>query len=808
MLNRIMIVEDEYVVSLDLKNLLEDLGHQVVAMVARGEDVVAQASAMQPDMVLMDIRLAGAVTGTEAAQQLKAVMNVPVIFLSAYSDDSVLAEAEKSFPHGYLVKPFERRELAATIRMAAVRHRSELNYQISERRLRMAIEAAQLSYFELNCETDQLQFLGYHHEWLDEKSVNGTESLLSIVSQPQQGQLLTQLERHNIINAVYEGGAQLLGGFVEIHAEKLLLGLHPSWIGIVADVSERHLNEIQLRQAKAVFDTTNEAILILDVTGEVVAANPAFSRVTGYSLQQIAKQSPRDFLYDTTATLTPPQLHELSANHWSGEVCCVKHDGLSFPAWLHICKVRAPLPKKPIDHYVLMFSDISALRRAEEHLISLVHHDHLTGLGNRRKLEKVLHTEIMRAKRYNTSFGVLYLDLDGFKLVNDTLGHHIGDRLLQHIANRIGQNIRLGDTPVRVGGDEFVIVVPDVQSPSDCFMIADKLLHIISADIDLDDNQVSISSSIGIAMYPTDAESADELLKCADLAMFNAKDEGRNRYAFFNQILAEKAHMRVRLERDLRVSLQQDSPLIQLYYQPIYDTKTLQLCGVEALLRWVHPELGFVAPDRFVKVAEQSNLICELGELVFRRLIADLPRMFQFLAESTYIAVNLSAKQFDDPMLLDRLKHYFAPKNLWPNIQFEVTETAFLQSHKLEPTLQAIQLTGATVALDDFGTGYSSLSRLKELPLNCLKIDRSFVVSISNNTKSLEIVRAVCTLGKALDLVLVAEGVETREQFEILATMGCDRIQGYLFAKPMPVEQMIEHIIAKPPYMPPSTTSS
>lgn len=794
MLNRIMIVEDEFVVSLDLKNMLEDLGHHVVATVARGEDVVSTATSTQPDMVLMDIRLAGIMTGTEAAQQLKAVMDVPVVFLSAYSDDSVLAEAEKSFPHGYLVKPFERRELAATIRMASVKHRSEMHCRVSERRLRMAIEAAQLSYFELNCESDQLQFLGHHHDWVEENLLDGTTSLLSIVSPSHRSQLQTQLERHNAINAVYEAGPQLSGGFIEIHAEKLLLGLHQSWIGVVADVSERHQNEIQLRQAKAVFDTTNEAILILDVHGEVIAANPAFSRVTGYSLQQICKQLPEEFLYDNSATLVPPHLHELSANHWSGEVCCVKQDGLSFPAWLHICKVRAPLPKKPIDHYVLMFSDISALRRAEEHLISLVHHDHLTGLGNRRKLEKVLHTEIMRAKRHQTSFGVLYLDLDGFKLVNDTLGHHIGDRLLQQIAQRISKHIRLGDTPVRVGGDEFVVVVPDVQSPSDCFVIAEKLLGIISTDIDLDDNQVSISASIGIAMYPNDAETAEELLKCADLAMFNAKDEGRNRYAFFNQLLAEKAHMRVRLERDLRTALQQDSERIQLYYQPIYDGRLNHVCGVEALLRWNHPELGFVSPDRFIKVAEQSNLICDLGELVFKRLIDDLPRLFQGLPDTAYISVNLSVKQFYDLSLLDRLHHYFTPTNLWPNLQFEVTETAFLQSHKLEPTLEAIQLSGATVALDDFGTGYSSLSRLKDLPLNCLKIDRSFIVSMTVNSKSLEIVRAVCTLGKALDLVLVAEGVETQEQFDMLLSMGCDRIQGYLLARPMPVDQLMQHL--------------
>lgn len=790
MLNRIMVVEDEYIVSLDLKNMLEDLGHEVVATVARGEDVVPTAHLHQPDMVLMDIRLAGKTTGTEAAQQLRQVMDVPVIFLSAYSDDSVLAEAEKSFPYGYLVKPFERRELAATIRMASVKHQSEQHCRLSERRLKMATEAARLSYFELDCDNNQLQFLGHHQEWLAHRSLDGIADLLSLIAPAARDQFYNQLIHHNSLNVVLEAGSQLPGGYIEIKAEKIHHGSQQSWIGMVADVSERQQTEIKLRQAKTVFDTTSEAILILDETGGISAANPAFSKVTGYSLHQITKQSPEHFLYDLGATLTPPLLNDLSANHWSGEVCCIKQNGMSFPAWLHICKVRAPFPKKIIHHYVLMFSDISALRRAEEHLISLVHHDHLTGLGNRRKLEKALTTEIMRAKRHGTAFGVIYIDLDGFKLVNDTLGHQIGDKLLQTIANRISQSIRIGDTAARVGGDEFVVILSDIQSPSDCFVVTDKLLNIIGQDIELGDNQVSISASIGIALFPNDADTAENLLKCADLAMFNAKDEGRNRYAFFNQSLSDKAHLRVRLERDLRTALQKDSAELHLNYQPIYETATLKVVGVEALLRWQHPELGFISPDRFIQVAEQSNQIFELGDLVCRRLNTDLPTLVQVLASDCYFAINLSAKQFEDTLLMDRLQQFFAPSNLWTFLQFEVTETAFLQSHKLEPTLEKLQLKGSSIALDDFGTGYSSLSRLKDLPLDCLKIDRSFISSMFADDKSLEIVRAVCTLGKALDLQLVAEGVETSEQLAMLRELGCDRVQGFLLAKPMPVHQL------------------
>lgn len=789
MLNRILVVEDEYVVSLDLKNMLEDLGHEVVATIARGEEVIATAQLHQPDMVLMDIRLAGKTSGTEAAQQLRQTMDVPVIFLSAYSDDSVLAEAEKSYPYGYLVKPFERRELAATIRMAAAKHQAEMACRLSERRLVMATKAARLSYFELDCANNQLQFLGHHHSWVPSNQQDGVDALLSLIAPNQRQQFYKELTNAESMNAVWEAGPQLVGGFVEIQAEKIVLCGKQSWIGMFADVSERQQKERKLRQAKTVFDTTSEAILILNDQGEIYSANPAFAKVTGYSLQQIVNQIPEDFLFDFAANLVPPRLRELSANHWSGEVCCLKQNGLTFPAWLHICKVRSPIQNKNIDHYVLMFSDISALRRAEEHLISLVHHDHLTGLGNRRKLEKVLNTEIMRAKRHRSSFGVLYLDLDGFKLVNDTLGHQVGDKLLQTIANRISQSIRLGDTAARVGGDEFVVVLSDVQAPSDCFVVTEKLLNLISQDIELGENQVSISASIGIALYPNDAQTADDLLKCADLAMFNAKDEGRNRYTFFNQTFSEKAHMRVRLERDLRAALQQDSAALQLHYQPIFETKTLKVCGLEALLRWQHPTLGWIPPDRFIHVAEQSNQIFELGELVCKRLMTNFPKLSAAHHVPLMFSVNLSAKQFEDSSLIHRLKHYFAELDLWPYLQFEVTETAFLQSHKLEPSLIALQNFGASIALDDFGTGYSSLSRLKELPLDCLKIDRSFIAAMGTDDKSLEIVQAVCTLGKALDLQLVAEGVETPQQLKFLRQMGCDKVQGFLLAKPMPVAE-------------------
>lgn len=787
--NKIMIVEDEFVVSLDLRHMLEDLGHQVVATVARGEEVLATAIQKKPDLVLMDIQLAGEMKGTDAAVQLTQRMDVPVIFLTAFCEESVLKEAEKSCPYGYLIKPFDRRELAATIRMAGVKFCSEQNCRRSELRLRLAMQAAQLSYWELDPQQDTLMLHGDVSERVDAEADGGQNQLLSLLADTEQSRLLRLLRQNQRFVGIF--AASDSDAYLEIHAQWQTFSERTGWIGVLSDASDRQKKELQLRQSQAVFDTTAEAILLLDEDGKIYQANPAFSRICGYPVAQVLGRKPDEFLYeDHPLSPVTARLHELSASHWSGEVCCRKADGSSFPVWQHICRVRSPMKKRGSQHFVLMFSDISALRRAEEHLMTLVHHDHLTGLGNRRKLEKVLQTELQRAQRNQAMLGLIYLDLDGFKLVNDTLGHHVGDLLLQQVANRVQSLTRAGDVAVRVGGDEFVLVTPDIKGPADCLSIADKLLSAIVADIQIGDNQVSISASIGIALYPGDAGSVTDLLKCADLAMFAAKDAGRNRYAFFNPELSEKAHLRVRLERDLRQALMGGSAQLMLYFQPIFAADSACIVGLEALMRWQHPELGWISPERFIRVAEQSNLIQELGDWLCKQAAALLPVILQCVGAHCYLALNLSVRQFDDLQLFERLQGHFAGLQLWSHLQFELTETAFTQSEKLESTLRKLRELGATVALDDFGTGYSSLSRLKELPLDCLKIDRSFVMHMTHDARSQSIVQAVCALGKALNLTLVAEGVETAEQYALLQRMGCDRIQGYLLAKPMPLQQI------------------
>ncbi|MBY0419907.1 MAG: diguanylate cyclase, partial [Pararheinheimera sp.] len=602
MQSNILIVEDEYVVSLDLKSTLEDLGHRVTGTVARGEDVVARAMECPPDLVLMDIQLADKMRGTEAAQHLKKQMDVPVIFLTAFCDENVLEQAEKSFPHGYLIKPFDRRELEACIRMAILRHQAELKVKSSEQRLQLALAAAKMTHWQLNLSTDELEMDAdsYDPQLVYDPLEGGFSQLKAILAGSEHQRLSQLFTRKRDFNAVFRSAhskplryIELFGHFQTSQNQKLINGL-------MRDVTHKQKEELQLRQANTVFKTTSEAILVLDEAGQVLSANPAFSLVTGHSEAEVQGLKPDDFLYPKQQTSpVSVRLQELSSSHWSGEVECKRKDGSRFPTWQHLCKVRSPMTKGTISHYVVMFSDISALRRAEENLATLAFSDHLTGLGNRVKLEKMLNTELLRAKRNQSMLGILYLDLDGFKLVNDTLGHHAGDLLLQEVAHRICKLTRAGDVATRVGGDEFVLVVPDIHHPSDCLRIAEKILHTLAQDISLQDNIVNVSASVGIACYPDDATSYEELLKCADLAMFAAKDDGRNRFTFFNPLMAEKTRQRVQIEKDLKVALHKADQLF-MYYQPIVGIKDEELRGFEALIRWAHPTMGFIPPDRFI----------------------------------------------------------------------------------------------------------------------------------------------------------------------------------------------------------------
>ncbi|WP_306517903.1 EAL domain-containing protein [Rheinheimera sp.] len=788
----ILIVEDEHIVALDLKMSLEDLGHTVVATLAYGEEVLATANQLKPDLVLMDIQLAGHMRGTEAAKLLHNEMQLPVIFLSAFCDNAILEHAEQSLPYGYLIKPYDRKELDASIRMALCRHHADQQIRRSELRLQMAMQAAQLGLWELDEKENTLLSSGIVNDLLSnppEVICDGLEHLMQLFHPSEHQRLQLMFNRDKDINAVMRL-AGVAPRWIELFARHFRQPNQTLLVGVMRDVTEQQQSQLQLRQAHAVFQTTAEGILILDQHFKVLSVNPAFSTITGYLPAEVTGQHPEHFLYPKhNNSPVAAKLSELKANHWSGEVVCLRKDQTNFPAWQHICRVKSPQPDSTTSHYVLTFSNISALRRAEENLAKLAFHDHLTGLGNRAKLEKTLKIEVERAIRNKSMLGVMYLDLDGFKLINDTLGHSTGDRLLQVIAQRIGELTRAGDTAIRVGGDEFVIITPDATHPSFYHKVAEKLLRKISEEIELDSSQVSVSCSIGIACFPEDAGSYDELLKCADLAMFAAKESGRNRYSFFNVAMASRTQERVFIEKELKNALLKNSGLA-LYYQPIIDLQQRRFCGVEALIRWFHADYGMISTEKFIGIAEHSTLIVEVGAWVIDQVCKDMAALQQLGAELK-VSLNLSVRQLEDEQLLLRVDQAVERYQVNPELlQFEITETALQDLEDKMAILQALRERGSTIAIDDFGTGFSSLSRLKNLPINCVKIDRSFVMTIPHQSNDIEITRAVCALCQALQLQVVAEGVETPAQQQFLQQLNCDYAQGYLFAKPMPLSEL------------------
>lgn len=799
MSSNILIVEDEHIVALDLKMSLEDLGHHVVATVAFGEQVLENACKHQPDLVLMDIKLAGAMRGTEAARLVHQHLQLPVIFLSAFCDSAILEQARHSLPYGYLIKPYDRKELDASIQMALCRHQADQKIKKSEQRLQMAMEAAQLGMWELDTQRNTLIGSGIVRELLSDPPeiiCDGQDKLRQLFHPSEHQRLLKLLEKDRPINVVMRLQDGMPPRWVELFARKFNSQHGEVVVGVMRDITNQQQTQHQLRQAYAVFQTTAEGILILDQEFKVLSANPAFSTITGFSGSEVIGQQPEQFLYPSyPKSPQPALLSELKSSHWSGEVVCLRRDRSSFPAWQHICKVKSPQPGIKNSHYVLTFSNISALRRAEENLAKLAFHDHLTGLGNRAKLEKTLKVEVERAARNKTMLGVMYLDLDGFKLVNDTLGHHIGDRLLQVVAQRIGNLTRAGDTAIRVGGDEFVIITPDASHPSFYHRVAEKLLRSINEDIELDNSHVAVSCSIGIACFPEDATSYDELLKCADLAMFAAKDSGRNRYSFFNVAMANRTQERVFIEKELKFALLTGVGL-DIYYQPIVDLKQHTFYGVEALIRWFHPEYGQISTEKFIQIAEQSSLIVDVGAWVIERVFHDFQSL-NALKTNIKISLNLSVRQLEDELLLQRIDQAIMKFQVDPAcLQYEITETALQDLEGKIELLTALRHRNSTIAIDDFGTGFSSLSRLKNLPINCVKIDRCFVMTIPHQSNDVEITKAVCALCQALQLRVVAEGVETVEQKEFLEQLNCDYAQGYLFAKPMPLSALSDWVSA------------
>ena len=559
-------------------------------------------------------------------------------------------------------------------------------------------------------------------------------------------------------------------------------------IETLRDITEQLQDRERLRLAAAVLASTREGVLVTDASGEhIVSVNRSFVELSGYSEAEALASSPR---------LLQSGRHDRAfyqamwaaierTGYWQGEVWNRRRNGEIFPAWLGISQVRNAAGT--VTNYVGVLSDISQVKHSEAQLERLAHYDPLTALPNRLLLTSRLEHAIQRAQRQQGRLAVLFIDLDRFKHVNDSLGHPTGDALLRAVADRLGQRIRREDTLARLGGDEFVVVLESIERPAEATNVAQSLIDAMAEPFQVGDGRpLYLGASIGISLYPEDGEEALQLLRNADTVMSQAKAQGRNSYRYYTESLTRAANQRLALESRLRRALEREE--FVLHYQPQVAMADERIVGVEALVRWQDPEEGLIPPDRFIPLAEETGLIVPLGDWVMRQACRQMRQWRDAGLPPLTLAVNLSAQQFAQPGLAEQVAALLAETGLPAGcLELELTESILMQhtAHG-QASLDALRALGVALSIDDFGTGYSSLAYLKRLPIDKLKIDKSFVQGIPDDRNDAEIATTVIAMARNLRLRVLAEGVETIAQRDFLHAAGCDTYQGFLFSRPVP----------------------
>ena len=787
---RLLIVEDEPVVALDLQQTLFEMGHDVTGIASNMDGALYAVEQDHPTMILMDIHIDGKHDGVETAREIYQKYHIPIIYLTAFADDQTIQRAADTKPFGYLLKPFEVKELAAVIQVARTRHETETALIKSETRLAVAVEAADLATWEWESQIDHVhgdqRFQAIWGSAFTQFSA-GLSAMLERVHPDDREIVQQSLSQEGFFSCTFQ--AKKDNGdyaWLEMHG-KLQTNAQGNKlvIGAMRDVTSRKKMEERLRQASVVFSTTAEGIMILDGQYRIMSVNPAFSQLTEYISEEVVGLRPDDFLLlRRNDDLDYDRVAMSDTGYGTGEIACKTKSGKIFPALQHICTVKDDIHES--SQFVHIISDITAIREAEQQLAHLAYHDPLTGLGNRFLLEQQLNNEIARCSLHKRKVAVLFLDLDSFKSINDSLGHHVGDRVIQEVAYRISKNIRQHDVAIRLGGDEFIIVISELRSLTEATRIAQKINHALTKDpISVNEMPLVVTASIGIAMYPEDGTNATQLLSAADSAMYEAKRLGKSRACVYNSRMTDQIRKRLDTEQQLHHALERHE--FELYYQPVIDMNELKLSGFEALIRWNNPLLGLVGPDKFIGIAEESGLIDKLGYWI---LDTGLKQIKEFRIQGhpdLFMAINVSPKQFNDEHFIEYVNELLEKHQLPGDaLEIEVTESVIQDFHQSESIVSDFRTLGVNVAIDDFGTGYSSLALLKHLPITRVKIDREFIKPLPGTTKEHGLVTAIMQIANSLQLEVTAEGIETQEQAQIMIDMGCPAVQGYFFSRPQP----------------------
>lgn len=789
----VLVVEDDEAARLTTSITLEQAGYRVVEA-ADCASARARFAECKPDLILLDVLLPDG-DGYSLCREFLAQprgRDLPIAMVTGLDDIKSIHQAYESGATDFITKPVSWGTLPYRIQFILRAKKALNDASISEGKTRALL--AGIPDIILRIDRDghviDLQVGAYVND-MEEWVVNDTATGEAHLPCPVYRILAPQIHR------VFAGKGEQLVEFewsqtrqtLRTWEARVMLREQDEIVMVIRDITLRKQQEAELRLWGKVFEGSNEAILITDAQLKIILVNNAYEKITGFSEADVmgvdtvkvgVKLHSYSFFRNLVSVLK-------ERGSWQGELINQRKNGEKFPTWYSISQVLNSEGQP--ENYIAIFSDISERKKSRERIDFLAHHDSLTELPNRALLNDRLEMAINTAKRRGEKVGLLFIDLDRFKNINDSLGHAVGDQVLRQTAARLSAAIRTDDTVARLGGDEFVVLLPRVRDERSLAEVAIKLREEILLPYILEDMPLHISPSIGIAVYPDDGDTPSTLIKNADAAMYLAKEKGRNNYQFYTPLLNARTLDRLKLEYDLRSALEQGQ--FELHYQPQIIAGSKTLYGAEALIRWRHPERGLVPPNHFIPLAEETGLIIPLGAWVIAEAARQINAWHQAGFADLVVSVNISALQFHQVGFLAEVQGLLAQAGTQPSsLELELTESMLMSDMEVSiQVLQAFRDLGYRIAIDDFGTGFSCLNYLRRLPANILKIDQSFVRDMQTDNASLAIVTSIIRLADSLGMETIAEGVETAEELALLASQGCRLMQGYHFSKPLPPAQ-------------------
>jgi len=789
----LLVVEDESVVAMDLQYQLRDMGYRICACVDNGREAIEHARAERPDLILMDIVLRGELDGVAAASIIGAELQIPVLFLTAYSDDQTVARAAAAMPYGYLTKPFQARELRAGIEVALRKAEVERSLRDSQRWLVSVLHGVGDAVIATGIDGRVDLANRAAEELLGMASLRGRSAVdvvrledgagaalaMPVHDNPRSGAAMLLTHDGLRVPVDYSAGPicderdHLMGMTIVLHDER------------EREAAEQRLAHSEHR-FRGAFDHAPLGLALVDRDNRYVRVNRALCRMLDVAEHELVGLPQDDFGDAADNAIEGAFQQDLL----SGRSEAVQYerryrtrDGRAL--WALVSSTLLPSNQDP-QHFLVQINDVSERKRAEDELAHLAHHDALTGVANRTMLAEQVEHELAVARRRGARLAVVFIDLDYFKHVNDTYGHEAGDQVLKALAARLTRSVRAIDIVGRIGGDEFVVVLSEVSDAHDVLVLTDKLRTECARPLSFNGHEVRMAVSMGVSLFPDDGQDFRTLLRFADSALYQAKGEGRNNVQFYRPELTARMEQRVRLGAGLRLALERGQ--LEMYYQPIVALADGVPVAAEALLRWHHPELGLLPPEIFLPMLEESSMADEIGVWVIHESCRQAAHWNADGAPSLRIDVNITPAQFRSGRLVPTVAHALQVSGLDSSLLcIEITEQNELaDTEQIRATIDALKGLGVLVAIDDFGTGYSSLSYISRLRPDELKVDKSLVADVDSNQERAGLVVAALAMARSLHLMVVAEGVETAAEQAFLQAHGCDMAQGYLHARPLP----------------------